>query len=429
MIKNLKPLDVAEAARIHLEGMPDDFLPSFGIQFLTCLYTSIIKSKSAISLGYYKNDQLVAVIIGTTNTPVFMNGILRESWIKLLPFVIKSLIIKPFIIKSLIQTFFYGQNDSNNIPAELIVLSVDKNNRRRGIGKKLVSKLREEYIHRGIKRYKVGTLSNNIIANKFYKKVGGKYVYSFTIYNRIWNVYEYHIKKYRPSLSVILPTYNERKNLISLVPQIQAITKNIVYPLQIIIVDDNSPDGTGKAIKPVNKNGLNIKIYVRKNERGLASAIKFGIDHASGEKLLIMDTDLNHDPKEIPKLISESIDHDLVIGSRYVPGGGMENKLRQHLSYFFNLYIQLALGYSIHDNLSGYFIVDSRVLKKVNANQIFYGFGDYFIRLIFKLHKIGGKITEIPVFYKNRTYGVSKSRFIPMFINYTKTALSLRFSN
>lgn len=233
----------------------------------------------------------------------------------------------------------------------------------------------------------------------------------------------------RPVLSIILPTYNEAGNINHLINKINYTCKIYFPRLEIIIVDDDSPDDTAKKVISVFKNNRSISVIIRKKIKGLATAIKTGILKAKGDYILIMDTDFNHDPKEIPKMMKLIKPHNLIIGSRYVNGGGMENKMRERLSWLFNLYLRFILGHHIHDNLSGFFLMNRKDLLRFNLDNIFYGFGDYFIRLTFYCHKTNFSIIEIPVYYKNRKYGASKSRFLRMFVTYTKCAFDLRYND
>ena len=225
-------------------------------------------------------------------------------------------------------------------------------------------------------------------------------------------------------LSVILPTYNEAGNIIALIKEIASVLKTAKLKGEIIVVDDDSSDGTAKLVV---QNYHKVEVIVRKKDRGLAKSILEGIRKSSGNIVLVMDTDFNHDPKEIPKLVAELNHSDLVIGSRYIKGGGMENRLRYILSYLFNIYIRILLGSPVHDNLSGYFAAKRLAMLRLPQERIFYGFGDYFIRLIYYYHMNKARITEVPVYYKNRSYGVSKSRFLRLFMSYTYYTLKLRF--
>ncbi len=228
------------------------------------------------------------------------------------------------------------------------------------------------------------------------------------------------------NLSVILPTYNEIDNIVTLLHAVIGYLRDEKITFEIIVVDDSSPDGTAKKAQGVADINSKIKVYSRKKMPGLANSILFGVRKAKGDFVLVMDTDFNHDPQVIPTMYQLAITTDLVIGSRYIANGGMENRVRHWLSYLFNLYLRILLSSPIHDHLSGFFIIKRKHLLSHEALSVFYGFGDYFIRLIYLVQQKRLKIKETPVFYKNRTFGVSKSRFISMFIAYTKTALKLR---
>lgn len=230
-----------------------------------------------------------------------------------------------------------------------------------------------------------------------------------------------------PFLSIILPTYNEAENIVPLIRKINRELKSIGH--EIIVVDDNSPDGTAKCVLQEYSRQINIKVFTRKKNPGLANSILFGIKNAVGRYICVMDTDFNHDPEVIPAMLNMIKDSDLVVGSRYITGGGMENRLRHFLSLVYNMFIKAVLHLPTHDNLSGFFIANRNKLIKLDTVKIFSGYGDYFIVLLYLAHKAHFRITEIPVFYKNRIYGFSKSRFLPMFIGYSKTVLKLLFSN
>jgi len=226
-------------------------------------------------------------------------------------------------------------------------------------------------------------------------------------------------------ISIILPTYNEVGNITLLIDQISHYLKKYLY--EIIVVDDNSPDQTARAVKDKFSQSAKIRLFIKKENRGLAKAIRFGIEKSRGSCILVMDTDFNHHPKDIPKMIKFMYKADLIVGSRYIKGGGMENRLRYIISLLYNLITRKILALSTNDNLSGFFLMKKNKLEKLNYDKIFFGYGEYFIRLLFYARQKNFKIKEIPVFYKNRTAGESKSKFLPMFIDYSKTVLSLIF--
>lgn len=224
-------------------------------------------------------------------------------------------------------------------------------------------------------------------------------------------------------ISVILPTYNEVGNIIQLINQIRRNLSKHLY--EIIVVDDDSPDGTFELVKKSFNNQNKIRLFQRKKDKGLAKAVRFGIEKSAGDFILVMDTDFNHNPADIPTMIKNIGKLDLIVGSRYIKGGGMENKIRFVSSYLYNLIIRLILRLNTFDNLSGFFLIKREKLIKFSYDAIFKGYGDYFIRLLYFAHKNNLDIKEIPVFYQNRVAGQSKSKFFSMFVDYSKTVLEL----
>ncbi len=228
--------------------------------------------------------------------------------------------------------------------------------------------------------------------------------------------------------SIILPTYNESGNIIKLIEAIREELLGERISNEIIVIDDDSPDKTGLLAQKYFFKTPDVRVIIRKNERGLATAIRKGVESAVGDIVVIMDTDFNHEPKLVSKLIEKCSKYDFVVGSRYIRGGGMENKIRERFSYWFNVLIRILLSSPVHDNLSGFFAIRKAQLNKINLNGVFIGYGEYFMKLIYLAKLQGLTFAEIPCFYKNRQYGYSKSKFFSMFKDYLKTALALRFT-
>jgi len=228
------------------------------------------------------------------------------------------------------------------------------------------------------------------------------------------------------SISIILPTYNEKGNIIQLIRNIIRTVKKITNNFRIYVVDDNSPDKTGEICKSHFATNNNVIVYIRK-KRGFASAILYGIMKSKEDVIVVMDTDFSHNPKLIPMLVSKLKKFDMVLASRYVKNGGGENKKRYWMSKIYNLYLRYILRINISDFLFGFFCVKRKFLlkNKLLNHSIFTGFGDYFIRLIYYINKSGGMLVEVPAFYKARIYGVSKSDPKKVIITYTLTSLQL----
>jgi dolichol-phosphate mannosyltransferase len=231
-------------------------------------------------------------------------------------------------------------------------------------------------------------------------------------------------------VSVILPTYNERDNIGDLITAIQAVMQPEPWETEVVVVDDNSPDGTAQAVADLKagSDSFEIQCIVRTQERGLASAILHGIRRASGDVIVVMDTDFNHDPLMIPQMVKLLEYYDLVTGSRFVMGGGMEDHGRYLNSLFYNLFVRLVLRLQVQDNLSGYFAIRCEKLQTMNLDVIFQGYGEYFIRLLYAARRRGYRMLEVPVFYILRRHGQSKSRFLSMLRDYTNCVLALRMN-
>jgi dolichol-phosphate mannosyltransferase len=197
---------------------------------------------------------------------------------------------------------------------------------------------------------------------------------------------------------------------------------------QVIVVDDNSPDGTAGLIKKRFSSRPEIELVIRKKERGLATAIAAGIERSRFDLIAVMDTDFNHHPKDLPRLLEGLPEADIVIGSRYVPGGGMKTSRFRYLgSWIFNLFIRSVLWTPIKDNLSGFLILKKEVFSRLRNRPIFYGYGDYCIRLLHHARKSGFIIREVPVVYEFRQGGESKTDFGRHLVDYIKATLALRF--
>lgn len=229
-------------------------------------------------------------------------------------------------------------------------------------------------------------------------------------------------------ISVILPTYNEKDSIVLLISEISRILDKSGHPHEIVIVDDNSPDGTFQLVSETFAGNKSVLPLLRVNERGLASAILHGISKSNGDKIAVMDTDFNHPPELLPLMITITDYFDIAIGSRYVIGGGMDTSRFRYIgSKLFNKFIHYLLGVQTTDNLSGFFCFNRSVLKGVDCETIFYGYGDYFIRFLYLMQKRKRPIIEVPVVYTDRKGGLSKTNLKKELLRYTRTVFRIRF--
>lgn len=244
-------------------------------------------------------------------------------------------------------------------------------------------------------------------------------------------------KKYKIRLvSIILPTYNEAENIIDLV---KVINKLIKYKKEIIVVDDNSPDGTSKLVKNLIKKNkkINLRLETRYKNRGLTNSIKRGIKLAIGDVVVWMDCDFSMPPKVIISLLKKiERGFDIAVGSRFVNGGGfkIDNSKGQKdspvaivLSRLMNFAIQLMLGYDFRDYTSGFIAIKRVVLEKVKLKG---DYGEYFIDLIYKARANKFSIVEVGYICIPRERGESKTgqnllQFLRRGIKYITLAFNL----
>jgi len=231
----------------------------------------------------------------------------------------------------------------------------------------------------------------------------------------------------KAEVSIIIPTYNESENVIQVLKSIgEHIPKDIAT--EAIVVDDNSPDGTGKIVEDYindaqNKTGYTIGVIHRKTKSGLSSAILDGIQHSSGETVVVMDSDFSHPPKIIPQLIEEikTSKYDIVIASRYTEGGevsGWSTK-RKLISKGATGIAKAGLGVNESDPMSGFFAFKRKILEGIKFDAIGY---KMLLEILVKTK--GAKVKEIPYTFTDRTHGSSKLDSSTMF-DYVKSVWKL----
>ncbi len=208
---------------------------------------------------------------------------------------------------------------------------------------------------------------------------------------------------------VVIPTYNEKDNVASI---IIAVLKQI-DDLNVLIVDDNSPDGTADIVREMQKTIPNIHLIVRSGKMGLGTAYCEGFKYALNlgfDAIFEMDADFSHDPKELPRFLETLKDNDLVIGSRYIKGVNVVNwpLSRLILSYGANMYTRIITGMSIMDATGGFKCFRAEALKRIDLDTIRSNGYGFQIEMNFRLWKSGARIKEIPIIFIDRTSGVSK---------------------
>jgi dolichol-phosphate mannosyltransferase len=227
-----------------------------------------------------------------------------------------------------------------------------------------------------------------------------------------------------PLVSVILPAYNERENLVPLIQEVRAALAP--RRVEVVVVDDNSPDGTALAVQEAFPGDEWVKVFVRPSDPSLAKSIRRGLEEAKGDVLVVMDSDFNHQPHYLPTLVDNLQYYECVIASRFLYGGRMNSRARHLLSWGFNVFVRASLpGGQITDNLYGFFAVRREILDRVPFDEVFWGYGDYFIRLLYYLQRHETSVLQIPAVNGERRAGEANSSFVGVFREYLHATLQL----
>ena len=208
---------------------------------------------------------------------------------------------------------------------------------------------------------------------------------------------------------VIIPTYNERKNIELLIHEILELYPN----MNILVVDDGSPDGTGKYVSELGERDKRVKLIERKKKMGLGTAYVAGFKYMleNGYELAFqMDADFSHDPKELGTFRKLADEYDLIIGSRYVQGVNVINwpMKRLLLSYFANLYTKVITGLPIYDCTGGFKCFRRDVLASIDLDSIKSNGYSFQIEMNYHAWKNGFKLKETPIIFTDRVEGTSK---------------------
>jgi dolichol-phosphate mannosyltransferase len=216
-----------------------------------------------------------------------------------------------------------------------------------------------------------------------------------------------------PGAWLILPTYNEAENIEAIVAAALEQLALTGREHTILIVDDGSPDGTGRLADGLAERHPEVRVLHRTQKQGLGRAYLAGFDVAlaeGAELVLEMDSDFSHDPADLPRLIAAADSADLVLGSRYVPGGGVEDwgALRRLVSRGGSWYARTLLGVPVRDLTGGFKVFNRRVLERIDLAGVHadgYGFQ---IELTYRAVQAGFGVTEVPIRFRERREGQSK---------------------
>lgn len=198
-----------------------------------------------------------------------------------------------------------------------------------------------------------------------------------------------------------------------------------IQSYEVVVVDDNSPDHTKNVVENLKAQGLPVRLIVRTKNRGFANSIREGIESSQSEYVIIMDSDGNHNPEYLPFMCTNTKFYDCITASRFQYGGGMGDQSRQLLSWLFNIFVRSISGNYITDSLFGYLIIRRDLLNKVNFDKVFWGYGDYCIRLLFYLQKMRIDILQYPARNGVRVHGEGNSKFLRVFWQYFTESLKL----
>lgn len=208
---------------------------------------------------------------------------------------------------------------------------------------------------------------------------------------------------------IVVPTYNEKGNLPNVYGKIFAATK----ACHLLVVDDNSPDGTGQIADGLARKDKRVKVLHRSGKQGLGSAYVAGMRYALEKgyvNVVAMDADLSHDPSNLPKMLDLARHYDLVIGSRYVKDGGMVNwnARRFLISQLANLFCRTLLGLRQADSSGGFKCYRSELLRCIDLSKVFSRGYNFQVEILYRAVRQKAKIIEIPIVFVNRHEGESK---------------------
>lgn len=209
---------------------------------------------------------------------------------------------------------------------------------------------------------------------------------------------------------IIIPTYNEKENIKILIPKIFSFLPSVY----VVVVDDNSPDGTANLVSDLRFKYPHLSLILRKNKEGLGKAYVDAFSQVLKDKdvetIVMMDADLSHDPKYLQQMFEKSKKYSVVVGSRYINGGetvGWEF-WRRSLSYLGNFYCRNITSLPIYDCTGGFNLIKSDLLRKIDFNNIGMSGYAFIMELKYLLYRAGGEFFEIPITFVNRVGGESK---------------------
>lgn len=211
------------------------------------------------------------------------------------------------------------------------------------------------------------------------------------------------------NIHVVIATYNERENIATLIPKVLSLREDIT----VLIIDDSSPDGTGELADEFSRDTGRVEVIHRREKLGLGTALKTGLKHAKdngADLVATMDADHSHAPEYLPNMIDLAGEASLVVGSRYVAGGGVRNWgiRRIILSRTANFYARTVTGLHVRDCTTGYRVYRRDLLEKINLDELGSKGYSFLVEILYVAKKEGFIIREVPIIFKDRVKGQSK---------------------
>lgn len=212
---------------------------------------------------------------------------------------------------------------------------------------------------------------------------------------------------------VMIPTYNERENIGSLIGEIVHLK---ISDLHIVVVDDNSPDGTAEVVKNLSKKHPEVALLLRTKERGRGSAgitgFRYALEHEA-DYVIEMDADFSHHPRYIPSLLEAMQHADMAVGSRFIGGGKDVNRgvIRKVITNLAGIYVRVLLGLKIKDVSSGYRCFKRKVLEAIELDSLVSTGPSIVSEVFYRAHLKGFSIKEIPIVFEDRIHGETKLNF------------------
>ncbi len=230
---------------------------------------------------------------------------------------------------------------------------------------------------------------------------------------------------------IVIPTYNEAKNLPSLVAALLALSLSDAH---VLIVDDHSPDGTGRIADELSaQSAAHVHVLHRAHKGGLGSAYVEGFKLAlsgGAEYVIQMDADFSHSPAYIPQMLDHIKDYDVVVGSRYVRGGKLDERWsigRYFLSWWANsVWVRLILGVKVRDATAGFKCIRRRVLEAIELEHVRSNGYDFQVEIAYLCERMGFRVLEIPIYFEDRRIGHSKMS-IPVKLEAAYRVLEIRW--